>query len=899
MTATAPTFRQIKAQVAAIRRKLPDARVIGIRAPGRWTGERVKRDGDETYVIEQCDSPLALRIALRDDGGPTTTKVLITGLDEQALSDDILVRLAKRKLFPIDSWQIVKSLFQAHAIDPRLTRDRWIAENLMEFLPEGGYPAVSGGFLDAETVWPILLGRVVGLNHDRPDLLAILRWSIDSTAVGRFRAAATEFREAAVNWLSETAGPTAAAVFCCIAANERADALPIGLAAGVVYNAKARGQLEKAAGKMEERYLGRSSPDEGSIARWSAAAGEVIRLQITDPRVKGSLLQRADEILQAVGAAGFAHLSSTSPLGFDQRLERFARGLTRLLDDQGESPLEELTAARVEIGDHERAAREPRRVERVDMALRLVRWLAQWGKRAPGEPRSLAEAADYQLVEGGFLDWARLTLRTGDPVRELSEAYAQLFARVTEIREAQSREFAELLRAWSEAPSAQPGLIPVERVLEEVVAPLAAQSPVLLIVIDGMSVAVCRELLSDLLRQDWIPLNRAGRESLLSAGLAAIPSVTEISRTSLFCGQLRQGAAADEQAGFAAHPALRTHSKSGFPPLLFHKSALRGDEDAVLAGRVREEVASPNRRIVGVVINAVDDQLLKGEQLDSRWSRDAVPVLPALLHEAKLSRRLVVIASDHGHVLDSDSVYRPSEGGERWRPAGDAPGEGELRLSGPRVVIPESKTVIVPWSEKIRYGIKKNGYHGGVSPQEMVIPLAVLSPFDTIPEGWVEVSADMPPWWEEPLAGPVVSEAGPSRAKGVPPRPRQTRLSFATEEDQGPTTEPRAVAQHETGWVGDLFRSPIFGQQKKLAGRSVPPDGVLRAVLSALDQRGGRMTSAALARSVNYPTMRLPGLLAVMQRVLNLDGFAVLTRDEASDTVDLNRALLKHQFDLR
>ena len=69
---------------------------------------------------------------------------MITNLDDAELSDDILVRLAKRKLIPIDSWQIVKSLFQAHAIDPRLTRHRWIAELLMEFIPEGGYPAVTG-----------------------------------------------------------------------------------------------------------------------------------------------------------------------------------------------------------------------------------------------------------------------------------------------------------------------------------------------------------------------------------------------------------------------------------------------------------------------------------------------------------------------------------------------------------------------------------------------------------------------------------------------------------------------------------------------------------------------------------------------------------------------------------
>ena len=58
------------------------------------------------------------------------------------------------------------------------------------------------------------------------------------------------------------------------------------------------------------------------------------------------------------------------------------------------------------------------------------------------------------------------------------------------------------------------------------------------------------------------------------------------------------------------------------------------------------------------------------------------------------------------------------------------------------------------------------------------------------------------------------------------------------------------------------------------------------------------MTSTALSRSVNYPAIRLRGLIAVMQRVLNIDGFAVLTRDDASDTVALNRELLRRQFDL-
>ena len=124
----------------------------------------------------------------------------------------------------------------------------------------------------------------------------------------------------------------------------------------MIYNAKASGKLEKAAGKMEERFLGRSTPDEPTIERWNAVAAEVIRLQITDPRSKGTLLQRADEILQEVGAEAFAYLSSTSPLGFGQRLRRFGKDLACTLEGKGGASLEDLTAARVEIGEHVLAA---------------------------------------------------------------------------------------------------------------------------------------------------------------------------------------------------------------------------------------------------------------------------------------------------------------------------------------------------------------------------------------------------------------------------------------------------------------------------------------------------------------------------------------------------------------
>src|SRR5262249_12124157 len=128
MTQPAPTFGQIRARIQAIRRKVPEARAIGIQTPGRYGGARLRTDGPETYRIEQCDSPLAARVALLDEEQGVTVTVLLTGLSDQELGEDVLVRLAGRKLYAIDSWQIVKELYQAQTVDPRLRSHAWVAE---------------------------------------------------------------------------------------------------------------------------------------------------------------------------------------------------------------------------------------------------------------------------------------------------------------------------------------------------------------------------------------------------------------------------------------------------------------------------------------------------------------------------------------------------------------------------------------------------------------------------------------------------------------------------------------------------------------------------------------------------------------------------------------------------
>ena len=73
---------------------------------------------------------------------------------------------------------------------------------------------------------------------------------------------------------------------------------------------------------------------------------------------------------------------------------------------------------------------------------------------------------------------------------------------------------------------------------------------------------------------------------------------------------------------------------------------------------------------------------------------------------------------------------------------------------------------------------------------------------------------------------------------------------------------------------------------------------MLAQILAALDERGGKLTRAALAKKLGVPTLRIAGIVSAVRRVLNIEGYAVLSVNEASDTVELNRTLLDTQFGL-
>src|SRR5690606_11235795 len=157
----------LSALVAAVLQKAPDSVAVGIRASGAWQGGESVTVAGEPHPVVVCTSRLAAHEALarHEVDGSERALVLLTPLSEDELGWDVLVRLAKRRLMQLVPWDIVRDLFRAREVDPRITAHRWMAESLLEHIPPNGYTPVATGVLDADTAWSHVLGQLLGLRN--------------------------------------------------------------------------------------------------------------------------------------------------------------------------------------------------------------------------------------------------------------------------------------------------------------------------------------------------------------------------------------------------------------------------------------------------------------------------------------------------------------------------------------------------------------------------------------------------------------------------------------------------------------------------------------------------------------------------------------------------------------
>jgi len=848
--------------------------------------------GEDRYRVREARSALEFREALLQANKAGEPLIVLTDLAENQLAEDIRARLHRGRLREIDPWMVLSEAFRATRMDDRLRGKEKLALALLEHEPEGGFPAAPAGFLDAGMVWQAAMQHVLRIPSGEPAARHLLVASLDGNVLGAVSNADRQLVGECATWLESQGSRTSAFLLRFLARENAADCLPIGLVCQVVFHEKAIAEtaLRQAEVRLEAVVGQAVASNVGS--EWGQAAVSVLsKMPETD---RNRLRNRGDLILRNVQGERYAFLSCSLPSGYEQRLGRFAEALD--MDSTDEEAVERLLDAVRDVRSHVEGRPYDHRNQKVEMAARLARWL---GPR-PEAPARLQDAVGLYICELAFVDWARDVLSGGDPVPEVQQAYQRLSKEAMERREAFNERFGALVAEWSGNPDAVAGLVLVEDFLSRVIAPAAQAAPrerVLVLVIDGMAWATCHELLRDLeLDYGWVPVANSKALHFDAAAipmLSTTPSVTEFARTSLLCGKLGKGDAAEEKAGFPTHTAIKSVCSTNNPARLFHRAELEEDGRQGLRDEVQKSIANPKNRVVGVVINAVDDFLLKSDQLRHTWTVNDIRLFEALLVEARKSDRMVILASDHGNVLDRDMVARISEeGGERWRPGTRDVGEGEVILQGPRVQ-PYGGRIVAPWTEKVRYGVKKNGYHGGVTPQEIIAPCCVLKYIDSDPGDWAERNRSEPKWWSVArVQGDLLAVARPKIP--APPRsaklPKVQRSLFDAQQEQ---------AGRATGtWVDRLMATELFKANTRLAGRRVPDLEVIEKALCALDEAGGQTPKSVLAARLEMPELRLQGLVAQLQRLLNVEGYPCIGFTSDGGHISINKPLLLRQFEI-
>ena len=641
---------QVRNELKRCRAKQREGTHFGFYSLAPWNGpSEIDVDGSR-WRVTSVGSPLAAR-ELLSQTDPDQRLLLVCSIAEEQLGNDLMARLSTPRLLRPNPLETLKDLFQVKSVDPRVLANLELVDLLTD-RPIDGKPGPAGtGHLDAERFWESLLAAALDLPTATPDLVGLLRWIIEPEARERWRTSPEKFRKAAMEWLERSAGTAARDVLRAGEEPAGPSPLVLGLACGVLFEAGVANEPTLLQARVRlERFTGNRPLSTATASQWALTSLRVMELLATEsPGAAREYTSQLDGLLVKFEAGQYAHLSPWSHAGFELRAAELGRQIQRFVRTPSTAGSSQLKTQFVAVRASKVTLQNADRVRRLEMAVRLCAWFSDSGGSASEQrPASLPHAIEHYLEEESFVDWARAALLNIDGSVVLNDAIGALLRAVASRRGKFNEVFAGLVSTWTGSQDAHGRIVPIQEMLTRVVAPTGETAPVLMLVMDGMSCGVFDELIPDLAVQGWRSVLPSDWKTPLV--LAAIPTVTEISRTSLLTGKLQVGGQPEEVAGFANHPALRQQSGADLPRL-FHKGAITAPTASGLAPAVEAAIASKTR-FVGAVINAIDDNLAKGDQLSVSWSTSSIRPLASLLARARDAGRLVVFVSDHGHLLD-------------------------------------------------------------------------------------------------------------------------------------------------------------------------------------------------------------------------------------------------------
>lgn len=815
--------------------------------------------------------------------GSDDVLVVTTSVDDSQLGWDIRGYALGRSTRTVDRARIVAQRFGAADLDSRIRAEPWLIDALLEAEPSDGWPR-NGSVLTRDAAIRALIGARLGggtLSEGALDPGALLAWSLESAGPDRFAQLPESERAGLASWLADTVGVVAPIILRLAAENRATDALSLGLVGTVATRPNASPEAALAFGGLlsgVQPHALRAFTDavEGTIERWiSEAESGGFLATLARERVT-AVANRADQLATSAELTEALRDNRFLPSSYAGRLRVLASALSPAPAPDSIASVEH---ALDQIRNHGLARLYPERMRAAEMAVRVHRWLAQ---PLPDVP-SVATALRSHIADWAWVDRALTALWAGeaggDPA--VAQAYRTLYQAARDLRDRLDELFAARLSGWVPRGSSNDtgGCLLIEDVLDTIVRPVAGRRAPLVIVLDGMSGAVGTEFGEQVAARGW--REASPRQGERVAAVTVMPSVTRAGRASLLSGRLAVGDQQVERDGFASF--WRRHRRKA---LVFHKNDLAGHAGHRLSDELVAALAGDG--VVGVVLNTIDDSLDHGREGErTGWSLHDITYLPELLDAARGYGRPVVLVADHGHVLERSATDRPmrASGVEsaRWR-TGRA-GEGEVELSGPRVLLGDGR-VTVPWRESIRYTPRRSGYHGGASLAEMVVPVLVLVPSEElVPTGWHVLSPEAvtPSWWEQ-------------RRTIVPEPATPIRKPTRHREPEQESAAPLFTMDQPVETVGEkVVATQVYAAQRALVPKA-PDKRNVAAVIDALLEADGVLSLSAVAERAGRAGRRPEFFAAALERLLNVDGYPVLSRIDGNRRIKLDRENLHMQF---
>jgi hypothetical protein len=925
--ATPVSPSMVLAIVDEARSKKYQTGVIGLRGlPDRAAD--LQHEG-QTVRVRPAESALAAREVLAEhrDGD---WLVVVTDRDDDDLGAGILAHFVWQRLRSPDPWEAVRHRFAATGIDPALTshpRDRELAAALLAATPPTGWPAAPAGVLTRSHALGAVASAHLGFEGDTADVLGVLRWAMAAhsvVALGELRQGVGDLlADTTLDWIAARAGTASAPVRALLARGELADVAPLGVVLQLLTTGDRRDQqvahqAQLALARLEATRWGDTPPSPAALAALGQATSTLLADLVHDRRADADVrraLDRADVILTQIQAGSLARYSDLLASGLRARYAVLAETLRRAVAPARDAEaVEAVEAAWSGVCSHRLGTQTGLRAP-FEAAVRLVRWLAQTGGTddpAPGAG-ALGALARQQLDSAAWADSAINDAFGGVDDAELSPALQAVVAVAQERRRQQGRAFAAALAAASSsAQSASGDGVPseagtvwyLERLLPGAVIPLAKKTPVLLLVLDGMSAATATQILSDAVtRLGWLEAALPGANGThRAAALSVLPSLTEVSRASLLCGQLVRGQQAVEQSGYAD----LTTQVGKITAKLFHKKGV----DTTAAGwsvshDVGDALDDRDLALITVILNTIDDALDRSDPAGTVWTADAVKHLEPLLARAAAAGRTVVMTADHGHVVERRQGIQKTYSeisSARSRSVSGSVEDGEVEVAGPRVLTDEHRAVLAV-DDTLRYGPLKAGYHGGANAAEVVVPVAVLVPDEASnTAGLALLPPQEPAWWltSQRVAAPPRATVAASAPPAAGIMVREESATLFDLEPAGPVPAPSKEPAATASLGRAVVTSGVYKGQRKVAGRLIVTDEqVARLVDAFAASNATRLLPLLAAQALGVAHTRLRGALTQVQQLLNVEGYAVLSVEAATGVVTLDLGLLEEQFGVR